>query len=238
MTKMLDEIHEELKREDFLKKFFRFLAIAGVCAFFLLIGVAVSTWLDSRKEDALYEKEIAFLSSMKLLENPEASPQERKEAEEQIKAYSLEKDGIGMLSALYLFDKTKKSDNFSKDFLHLQTILQKNCEESPEMKSFFSAILAWNNLNALKKNKLPQKAKELENFYRKNISWKPMVFLYDAVATQCMFSTPEETQEKFSQWEKSIEKGSRFYWLFLYASIGAGVRRHLQKQDMTDGSMV
>ncbi len=225
MTKILDEIHEELKREDFLKKFFRVLAIAGICAVFLLMGVALKTWMNARREEALYEREHVFLSSIEILEKTDATSQEKKDAEEVLKTSVSERDGMETLSSLYLLKEAHSAQEI-KDFFAPYS-------ESVEIMNFLSAAMALKHIDTGGAGISSSEDKKFSEYYKKSVAWRPMVLLYDALAEYCTVNPQGGSQllKGFSQWESKIEANSRGYWLFLYTALGAGVSRTFQEKD-------
>lgn len=226
MTKLFDEIHEELKREDLLRKVWRILPFVLLVSILTLLGVGIVTWNDYQTEKALYQTERQYNAAVKKVQNKAFQ-----EAKTQFEPLVSRKDGMGFLASLYkmaLLQEQFQETASEAAWEALYTTYTQNCTlyaADGGITNLLWASLAFAGLDSQKKDaKIQQKLKEFE---APNQTWNAVGAMYGALEAY-LDNAPKRIQSTFHRWEKSVSPRAHVYWLPLYCSIGAGVHRSLE----------
>jgi len=217
MPPVIDEIQEELKQEDLIRRFYTFLPVLVSVILAVLIGTGIYTWIQSSREKQLFRDEHAYAKAIGHLDRG-AFPEAKRllsHLEKNSEAFAflarLKKAQIQLMDVLM----THSNASLSRLDQHLQELTQSY--HMPSMGNFFTMAMGFLSIPGS-----PALQDKLSPFMTRANPWCFLWLTRNALVAYDKKEVPH-IEAAFSLWNQESKKLNVDPWMVRYCTIGAGV---------------
>lgn len=218
MTKLIDEIQEEIKREDFFNKLRKYLPLLVAAAISVVSAAGIYTWWRHSYENQLFLDESLYNHGVESLANADF-PKARKIFDKLI-ANSKALRFVSFLQKNRCEQASYLLTNSQKAFLEVKQNYQNLTKEyhSVPLENFLTTSLAFLTIGGNLDDSLKEK---LSAFMTPKSSWYNLMLAYKALNAYASNNSSEIAPD-FALWNKyASSQFGQVSWLIKYCSLGS-----------------